>query len=185
MDNLFLLLNVLAVLAFLYYVSQPSPGSVETDRWLHQNAQQLGINPHNINPASVDVCLGGHIIEHTPLGVVVEHELDDGETFTFQPGHFYIAHSQEYTRCPTTHAWMLLLKSSTGRKGLDHLHAGWGDPGFEGQITFEFSPLKTVSFNVGDRIAQLVYLRLNGKPAESYASTGRYHGQTGATPARG
>lgn len=157
---------------------------IENDVWLIQNAELLGVHPEDVNPASVDIRLGGHIIEHTPLGLKVEHRLKHGEDFTFQPGHFYIAHSQEYTRCPVTHAWMLMLKSSTGRKGLDHLHAGWGDPGFEGQITFELSALIPASFRVGDRIAQLVYLRLTAPPEVPYNKTGRYQGQRGAVESR-
>lgn len=157
---------------------------IENDVWLRQNATLLGVDPENVNPASVDIRLGTQIIEHLPNGIINEHVLDEGTPFKFWQGCFYIAHSLEYTRCPITHAWMLMLKSSTGRKGLDHLHAGWGDPGFEGQITFELSPLKDVTFRVGDRIAQLVYMRLTNPPERPYGDTGRYQGQTGATLAR-
>lgn len=172
---------------------------IEPYQWIKQNAEFLGINPDNINPASVDLCLGGHIIEITPEGVRYELNYDPeenlwrlqdgslallGKAFEFKAGHFYIAHSVEYTRVPDTHAWMLMLKSSTGRKGLDHLHAGWGDPGFHGQVTFEFQALQNVVFGVGQRIVQLVYMRLTEPTERPYTQTGRYNGQTGATLAK-
>lgn len=157
---------------------------IENDRWILDHADELGIQRGNVNPASVDLCLGGHIIEKDVNGFAQEFHLAEGESFTFRPGGFYIAHSEEYTRCPTTHAWMLFLKSSTGRKGLDHLHAGWGDPGFEGQVTFEFTALQPVTFQRGQRIVQLVYLRLTAPPSASYGETGHYQGQRGATEAR-
>lgn len=157
---------------------------IEPDHWIEDNASFLGIQESNINPASVDVCLGEHIIIKYPDGNTKEVYLTEGDSYTFMPGNLYICHTEEFTRCPVTHAWMIMLKSSSGRKGLDHAHSGWGDPGFAGQITFEFTASIPVSFNRGQRIAQLVYMKLTSPPYKDYSQTGRYQNQTGATEAR-
>lgn len=154
--------------------------TVEPYQWLMANAERLGIHPDNVNAASVDLCLGGHIIERKPGRPDIHFHLAPGESFEFEPGAFYIAHSEEYTRCPDTHAWMLALKSTTGRKGLNHLHAGWGDSGFEGQVAFEFVAHLPVTFKRGERIVQLIYLRLTEPTDTPYGISGRYQGQTGA-----
>jgi deoxycytidine triphosphate deaminase len=149
---------------------------IEPDRWIAEHADVLGVNPKYINPASVDVCLGQHIIRkkavQDPEGVwsiqTDQFVLDEGEAFIFEPGYHYLCHTEEFTCCPTTHAWQLILKSSSGRKGLDHAHSGWGDPGFKGQITFEFVAHLPVTFKRGDRIAQLIYMLINGQVEFSY-----------------
>lgn len=155
-----------------------------TDRWLRANAAEIGYNPEFVNPASVDVCLGGHIIEYDANGQMQEFTLAPGETFWFRPGFFYLAHTEEYTRIPEDACAQLILKSSSGRKGLDHAHSGWGDPGFHGQWTFEFVAHRPVQFERGQRIAQLVFMQCAEPPEQSYLATGRYNGQVGATEAR-
>ncbi|GAA5500406.1 dCTP deaminase, dUMP-forming [Deinococcus xinjiangensis] len=174
---------------------------IRTDTWLRANAHKLGINPENINPASVDVCLGEKVIEYRHesgrvrrteewnyyLGDKVHRReivLEPGQTFTFRPGYFYLAHTEEYTTLPDDACAQLILKSSSGRKGLDHAHSGWGDPGFSGQWTFEFTAHLECSFRRGQRIAQLVFMACDAKPEQTYAKTGRYQGQTGVTEAR-
>ncbi len=158
---------------------------IEPSQWLRTHAEQLGVKQENINSASVDLELGGEVIEVRPNGQRITYHLAPGEEFIFEPGSLYIAHSEEYTRCPTSHAWMLNLKSSTGRKGLNHLHAGWGDPGFEGQVTYELVAHVPVTFRRGQRIVQLVYMRLTEPTAEPYGGqSSHYQGQIGATEAR-
>lgn len=194
---------------------------IEPDTWIKRNADQLGINENYINPASVDVTLGEHIIEYLPRWRRVldeitfrlrrlpitrddrqvgdylqdgtgrqyvmpgrrDHYLKAGHAFTFRPGRFYLAHTNEYSAVPETHVALLFLKSSSGRKGFDQAHAGVGDPGFIGQWTFELYAHRPVTFREGDRIAQLLYFRLTDQPQISYARTGRYNGQLGATTA--
>jgi len=157
---------------------------IEPFQWIAAHAEALGVDPRNINAASVDLTLGGHIIERRLGFPDVHYDLAFEEPFQFLPDRLYIAHSEEYTRCPETHAWMLALKSSTGRKGLNHLHAGWGDPGFEGQVTFEFVAHLPVSFERNQRICQLIYMRLTEPTDRPYGLDGRYQGQMGATLAR-
>lgn len=158
--------------------------SIEPYQWILKHAAELGVKPENVNAASVDLELGGHIIERAPGIPDKEYFLEPGETFEFLPGRFYIAHSEEYTRVPDSHIWTLALKSSTGRKGLNHLHAGHGDPGFHGQVTFELAAYMPVTFCRGQRIVQLIYSRLTEPTERPYGMDGRYNGQTGATVAR-
>lgn len=158
---------------------------IRTHAWLSKNFHRLGVLEENINPASVDVCLGSHIIEYTydeqyEKVDEVEYRILPGEPFTFVPGKFYLCHTDEYTYIPKDHCAQLILKSSSGRKGLDHAHSGWGDPGFEGQWTFEFVAHKPVTFTCGQRIAQLVFMRCDEETVMHYGVTGRYNGQTDA-----
>lgn len=159
---------------------------IKVDAWIRAHASLLGVNPEHVNPASVDVSLGEKIIEYSEDDGLFGREivLQPGEAFTFQPGYFYLAHTEEFTTLPDDICAQLILKSSSGRKGLDHAHSGWGDPGFAGQWTFEFVAHRPVTFTRGQRIAQLVFMQCDGRPERTYAETGRYQGQTGATEAR-
>lgn len=176
------------------------------DWQLRELADTLGIDPQLVNPASVDLTLGGEIYEYRPqrrwraalalfaqgrfasdvppLGSPRVHHLAPGEAFLFRTGHFYLAHTAETITLPTTLAGNLVLKSTTGRRALEHLTAGYVDPGFHGQLTLELFPLKPVTVHVGERLVQLVLHRLAAEPARPYQSTGRYQGQTGVTPPR-
>ncbi len=176
---------------------------VKNDKWLRANASQLGINPTKINPSSVDLCLGEHIIQwsfsdkskemledYLPnyrLGegwYKKELNLEVGQDFLFLPKLFYLCHSIEYVQIPNDKAAMLFLKSSAGRVGLEHSHAGWVDPGFKGQLTWEISSHIPVECKIGQPVCQLVYMD-SEEPDKDYGVTGRYSGQTGATEARG
>ena len=172
---------------------------IKTDTWIRAHALELGIDPANINPASVDLRLGGQIVEyrqepstgwHGETGPVQEvqynHHLKEGDSFTFEPGVFYLCHSVETTTLPADVCAQLVLKSSAGRKGLDHAHSGWGDPSFSGQWTFEFVAHRLAAFTVGQRIAQLIFMQCDGAPEVAYGSTSasHYQHQQGVTQAR-
>jgi deoxycytidine triphosphate deaminase len=57
--------------------------------------------------------------------------------------------------------------------------AGFVDPGFMGQITFELETARPISVKAGDRIAQLVLIRLTAPTSQPYV--GKYLGQQGPT----
>ena len=176
---------------------------IKNDNWLKQKAVRLGINLTIINPNSVDLRLGTHILEWRsshcmPVGYERDtsiispdargwfkksYELKEGDEFFFHPDRFYLCHSQEYVVVPKDKAAMLFLKSSAGRKGLEHSHAGWVDSGFEGQLTWEITTHIPVTWEVGKPMCQLVYLEAE-VPDQSYSETGRYFGQKGATEAK-
>lgn len=65
-------------------------------------------------------------------------------------------------------------------------NSGWGDPTFHGQWTWEFHnsapwPIELVA---GEPYMQLVLMSMIDVPERTYLETGRYNGQTGATPHR-
>ncbi len=161
---------------------------IESDKWLTKNAALLGVDPANVNPHSVDLRLGGKIIcqRLMPPGKVERWELSlqEGDEILFGPGVFYLAETLERVHVPVTHRGQLLLKSSTARKGLNHLMAGYVDSGWEGHLTLEFVAYIPVMFKVGQRIVQVEYARLTETPAKPYSVTGRYHGAQGVQEAQ-
>jgi len=165
-------------------------------------------DPELINPASIDLRLGNTMCIPKSFWAWSVRELvrqiQSGfgstpgqwggkwtEPFEFDsyymfPNDFVLCHSLEYTTLELNQVAMLYLKSSLGRIGLEHLHAGFGDPGFSGQWTFELKnvapwPIKLVA---GQRLMQLVVMRMSSPPEKGYGETGRYQGQMGPTEAR-
>lgn len=186
---------------------------VWNDAMLIEYAQVHGlVTPFDaklINPCSIDLRLGdtmriperGWSSRESGVWKMFENNADDltidnelprwGEPFEFahywlMPGEFVLCHSLEYVRIPVNAAALLFSKSSTGRKGLEHLHAGLGDAGFEGQWVFEFCnnapwPILLIA---GNRYMQMQLYDLVEEPLRHYGDTGRYQGQTGPTMAR-
>lgn len=113
-------------------------------------------------------------------------------TYYLLPGEFVLCHSLEFVRIPRDVTALLYSKSSTGRRGLEHLHAGLGDPGFglatpEGaQWTFEFQNVAPwpIKLEAGQRVMQMQLVRMAAPPLNDYTVTGRYNTQSGPTPAR-
>jgi deoxycytidine triphosphate deaminase len=103
-----------------------------------------------------------------------------------QPGQFILCCTMETVAIPNDACAALFSKSSTGRIGLEHLHAGWIDPGFVGQLTLEFKNVAPwpILLQPGKRYMQMVVYDLTAPAERDYSMTGRYQGQTGATPAR-
>jgi deoxycytidine triphosphate deaminase len=114
-----------------------------------------------------------------------------GEEQTFKnhilwPGDFALFSSHEITNVPTNMVSKLYAKSTTGRVGLEHSHAGYGDPGFSGTWTFELSNISSwpIPLQPGIRLMQITFETMIAEPDRDYSKTGRYHGQIGATAAR-
>jgi deoxycytidine triphosphate deaminase len=166
-------------------------------------------DPDNVNPASIDLRLGDYISVprwywRNPITrLIAWHILQKPDpkgsphlywseffkfhTFTLWPRQFVLCHSNEVTQIPDDCAAILLSKSTTGRIGLEHLHAGYGDPGFDAQWTWELVNLSPwpIELVAGQRLTQLVLIRLEDKATRNYSETGRYQGQKGPTAARG
>lgn len=174
------------------------------DRRIREWAETGGVTPYCedlVNPASLDLRLGNQIrvprqtwsLLHTDSvgkktpAAELWQEPETFAKFILWPGHLALCHSDAYTRIPPHACAMLLSKSSTGRLGLEHLHAGWGDPGFEGQWVFELKNLAPwpIELIAGECYMQLVIMDICELPTKDYSQTGRYQGQTGATPHRG
>lgn len=152
---------------------------------LIQWASKGGVTPYcqeRVNPASVDLCWSGRF-RRACFGGWTDSMLV--ESLTLHQGEFFLLDTLEYIKIDVLHAGLLALKSSLGRSGLEHLHAGWFDPGFEGTATLEVEnrapwPLNLVK---GQPIIQLALLEMKSEPVVSYGDVGRYQGQRGPTGA--
>lgn len=146
------------------------------------------VTPYNqelVNPASLDVRLGSHIrIESatTPELVLLDLKREgwNYETpYLLRPGQFILAETVETFNLPATIAAQFMLKSSRAREGLEHLMAGYCDPGWHGsKLTLELHnsrQLHCVAIWPGMKIGQLVFHRMSHAPLRSYAETGRYN----------
>ncbi len=153
--------------------------------------------PECVNTASLDVRLGNYIMveEWAPSTSILEFgkreapsmrevELDPVHGYVLKPGEFILAHTVEWFEMPDDLAALFRSKSSMGRTGLEHMDAGWVDPGFYGRLTLELTNcLKwhSIRLRPGDRIGQLVFLPgKRVKPQDSYRTTGNYNDKSRA-----
>lgn len=153
---------------------------VKLKQWL-DNGGVTPAFPSHVNPASVDLCLGTHYRTPTETGWSEPHAIDEGG-LTLKPGAFVLCATLEFVNVPTNAAGFLYLKSSAGRAGLEHLHAGYIDPGFSGELTLELVnhwPYPVV-IPAGKRLFQLV-LEDCHPVDKNYALVGHYQNQTGPT----
>ncbi len=138
-------------------------------------------DPELINPASLDVRLGRHIrIESVASTELILLDLgSDQDPYMLRPGQFILAETMETFHLPDTIAAQFMLKSSRAREGLEHLMAGYFDPGYWGRPTLELHnsrQLHPVAIWPGMKIGQIVFHRMEQAPLRSYAVTGRYNG---------
>lgn len=146
-----------------------------------------------VNPASIDVTLGETILtEGRICGPEEERKrwipVDIRNGFIFCPGQFILAHTKEIVRVPNWVEANFQLKSSRGREGINHLLAGYIDPGFTGSITLELQNVNqrhSIEIVAGMRIGQLRFNSLETPPLRSYAVTGRYMNDMTVTPSKG
>lgn len=164
-------------------------------------ASNGGVTPFDaacVNPASLDLRLGNKIRfprrkwelkRNTPITMKTPpEELWDNEiefdTIIIPAHGVALCCSLEYIVMPPDASGTLMSKSSTGRRLFEHLHSGFFEPSFHGQSTFEFindGPWD-MQLYVGDRLVQLKLEQMCEQPRTSYAVTGHYNGQRGATP---
>lgn len=139
-------------------------------------------NPDLVNPASLDVRLGEMIlIESAQAGwapfCIAGHS--DVDPWLLRPGQFILAETMETFAMPACIAGQFLLKSSRAREGLQHLLAGWLDPGWHNsRLTMELKnvrQLHSIALWPEMRIGQIKFLRTDAQPLRSYAETGRYN----------
>jgi dCTP deaminase len=134
-----------------------------------------------INPSSLDLSLGTTyrlpFTENWSKEYIINTELK------LKSGQFVLMCTHERIKMPKDAAAYISLKSTTARKGIEHLNAGFVDPGFEGQLTLEIInhwPFEQVLYP-HEPIVQIVLFDCH-TPAKLYPDTGHYQGQTGATP---
>lgn len=163
----------------------------EIDREIAEG--NLGIDPYEpgaLQPASVDLRLGGRIWEYDAqrpnLRELTGRYRDIDERFVLQPGDFVLGTTVERIRLSRGFAASVDGRSSVGRLGvLVHVTAGFIDPGFEGHITLEIHNLsrQPVLFPAGARVSQIKFFRLASPAKAAYGTLGnRYQGQSDPMP---
>lgn len=155
--------------------------------------------PSNVNGSSLDLTLGKYILvermsdQHKFSGLnnivslrqkdslcMERVDIEKAGHFILRPGQFILAETKEKFNIPLDISAEYKLKSSMARIGLEHLNAGWVDPGWTGSVlTLEFRNLTTfheIELREGDKIGQMVFFK--HAPVEmddSYAVRGRYN----------
>lgn len=144
-----------------------------------------------LNATSIDVTLHYEILVEDPSP---QNEIGWTRTpligeagYALRPGEFILASTRESIRLPSSVEATFNLKSSLGRKGLDHALSVYIDPGFSGQITLELknsSRFKSILLKEGMPIGHLRFSSLSATPEKPYSETGRYNYQFGPTMSR-
>lgn len=150
-------------------------------------------DPSLVNPASLDVRLGHQLlIESCQSPQLVPYPLDqhsEADPYLLQPGQFVLAQTVETFNLPPTTAAQFVLKSSRAREGLEHLLAGYCDPGWHGSVlTLELHcsrQLHPVKLWPGMKIGQMVFHRMAAAPERDYSVTGRYNNDQTVMESRG
>jgi len=145
-----------------------------------------------VNPASLDVRLGNNLMIEMPQTAELSPFSIAGHSkelpFMLQPGEFVLAETLEQFKVPNVVAGQLALKSSRAREGIEHLMAGYIDPGYEGRLTLELvnaRVLHPVPLWPGMRIAQIVFHKMSLLPNNDYSVTGRYQGDQQVQASKG
>jgi dCTP deaminase len=150
-------------------------------------------DPSLVNPASLDLRLGGQLlIESCESPQLVPYPLDqhsEADPYLLQPGQFVLAQTVETFHLPPTVAAQFVLKSSRAREGLEHLLAGYCDPGWSGSVlTMELHcsrQLHPVRLWPGMKIGQMVFHKMSARPERDYSLTGRYNRDTTVMGSKG
>ena len=158
-----------------------------------KHAMVVPFDPELLNPASLDVLLGDRLM----VEVMYRHELEifdishntKSNPYWLAPGEFCLAETREIFNLPDFIAAQFVLKSSRAREGLEHLLAGFCDPGWHGsRLTMEITNARrhhSIAIWPGMKIGQMVFQRMQGIPASTYAVTGRYNCDLGVTASKG
>lgn len=141
-----------------------------------------------VQPASIDLRLGRSfkVIDSKRTGIInpnvpMKYTTVEQDTFVIQPHQFILATTMETINLPNNLTSFVEGRSSIGRMGLFVQNAGWVDPGFKGEITFELFNATDcpIILESGMRIAQLVFCTMDSDCENPY--NGKYQNQRGAT----
>ncbi len=170
-------------------------GGILCDHEIHNLARRGLVSPSQaelVNPASLDARLGENLLVELPTTTSLVPFSIAGQTqekpFMLQPHEFVLAETAEVFDVPDCVAGQLALKSSRAREGIEHLLAGYIDPGYKGRLTLELQNARSmhaVPLWPGMRIAQIVFHKMSMLPGKSYSITGRYHGDTAVQASKG
>ena len=147
-------------------------------------------NPELLNPASLDVMLGDFLMIETMhqqelLRLDISDKTED-DPYKLLPGHFCLAETRELFNLPDDISAQFVLKSSRARSGLNHLLAGWCDPGWHGsKLTLELKNERRhcpIRLWPGLKIGQMVFHWMSNIPQASYRLTGHYNNHETVMP---
>lgn len=149
-------------------------------------------DPELVNPASLDVRLGENILVEAVFTSQMQPRSISGFTqedpFLLRPQEFILAETVETFFLPSFLAGQFALKSSRARSGIEHLMAGYCDPGWQGsKLTLELQnarSLHPVALWPGMRIGQIVFHTMSASPAEDYSIVGHYNFDQKVTAAK-
>lgn len=144
-------------------------------------------DPRNAGPNSYDLTLGDVlcVYRHPTLDMRKENPADEiripSTGFLLTPGELYLGHTVERTWC----AGLVPIvegRSSIGRLGICvHLTAGLGDDGVNLQWTLEITCVKPVVIYPSVRIAQLLFVTVEG---DRRPYVGKYQHSSGVVVSR-
>jgi deoxycytidine triphosphate deaminase len=157
----------------------------------------------HVNGASIDITLSSLIlIEKAPPTVwdkivypsesinLEEYHITP-KGFALKPRQFILAASNEVFNLPPDIACMYKQKSSLARIGLEHLEAGWCDPGWKDSVLtlelFNCTQYHHIMLTPNMKIGQMVFFKTSSKvPGHAdYAARGQYNNQTKVTKSKG
>jgi dCTP deaminase len=149
-----------------------------------------------INPASLDVRLGGRLMIEVAdtkdfVNVDISHRTSKNP-YRLMPGEFCLAETEEIFHIPDTLSAQFVLKSSRAREGYENLLAGWIDPGFGlskgSRLTLELVNARRhwdLPLYPGMKIGQIVFFKMSSIPINSYSKVGRYNGDLRVNASKG
>jgi len=146
-----------------------------------------------INPASLDVRLGGRLMIEVAdtkdfVNVDISHRTSKNP-YRLMPGEFCLAETEEIFNIPDSISAQFVLKSSRAREGYENLLAGWIDPGFSGsRLTLELVNARRhwdLPLYPGMKIGQIVFFKMSSIPINSYSKVGRYNGDLRVNASKG
>lgn len=163
----------------------------------------------NVNASSLDIRLGKYILVESNKNTVSHAgyhpmilslkdrdplttekiDLEKDGCFILSPGQFILAQSIEIFHLPLYITAEYVLKSSMARVGLEHLNAGYCDPGWNNSVlTLELRNLTTyhsIKLCYGDKIGQIKFHKHEPVDLDnSYARRGTYNGDATVSSAK-
>lgn len=168
---------------------------VLNDKWIKEHSWMF--NPYDesmVNPASIDLRWSGRVrnslgswrdpsVKTWEKSNELWSEVRELDTYAIFPFDLVLLDTLETVQIPPDICGIIMLKSSIGRFGLEHLHAGFFDPGFGYQNPstatleiFNSSP-RNIAIRKGQPIIQMVFMTINEAPEKDYRQTGKYNGQ--------
>lgn len=162
----------------------------------------IDADPELVNGASIDVRLDKTILveKYHPIPMMIDLSAKESPDllplemgvvgYALKPGQFVLASTMETFNLPNDIACEFKLKSSVARAGLNHLLAGFADPGWNNsKLTLELKnncEYHSLLLRPGMKIGQMKVYRVKPVPEQhSYAVKGRYNNTTEVTGSKG